>query len=515
MAYLASLAYACDYSLKRLHTLTLLLLPFLGIGQTSFQTIGENQSLRINSNGSLAVDLETLNPAFNASSTANHFLNQAGIWVVAEDYDNNFYTSIQHFKALDSMDYWPGPVDTLTGQTGNINEWDKVWQISKDQILQHQQDFDKPDYLVPDEINDWPVPGTNGFISYLAPFIDANFNSKYDPENGDYPYIKGENAWYCIFNDLADEHTASFGVEVGIEVHLMAYTIEGSNSIFLEYYIVSRRPVDYKDVKVGFFMGGQCGNPFDNFAATFSDFPPATVLYNGDLNDEGYFGSEIPYVSATFLNENLSSSIAFGSDGPTENQHYVNFMNSRWKNGDSLNYGDDGKGSGESTSFIYNQSPSNQQLNWTEESVSNTPGIRNILGVIDGRPLQKGEYIKLEICLAAGVKSGNDIKQEIRDRGLQDQRLFRQTSATKFDDFGSMSVNVYPNPTNGSFTLENLPLNSQIKITDFQGVTMHEFENKGIRTYRCNINLTPGIYMLEVKNNLHSVRKLINVSHHK
>ena len=242
-------------------------------GQTAYQHVGDSLVMRLNSNGILAIDQSTQAPDCRLPQGTSHFLNQAGLWIVAEDAQGNFYTSVQHVKATDSFDYWPGPVDTLTGQTGNLSAWDKVWTVSAELIENHKAHFNDAGYTVPMELEQWPVPGTNGFNTYLAPFVDLNNNKIYDPENGDYPHIKGEVAYYCIFNDLADEHTASLGAEIGIEVHLMAYTLSGSNSIFLEYFIVPRKSTSYTDVKVGFFLGGECGNANDNFAGTNLQHP--------------------------------------------------------------------------------------------------------------------------------------------------------------------------------------------------------------------------------------------------
>jgi hypothetical protein len=502
--------------LKVLHLITLFIIPLLGKGQTNFQTIGDKNLLRVNSNGVLAVDLNSLNPSFNQDLTNNHFLSQAGIWIVAEDYNGQFFTSIQHLKAKDSLDFWPGPVDTFTLTAAPIPQWDKVWNVDAQDIDYHKHNYQNNDYILSEEIKNWPVPSSGQYMSYLAPFIDANTNGKYDPENGDYPYIKGEKALYCIFNDLADEHTSSFGAEVGLEVHLLAYTISGSNSIFLEYFIVPRRSSDLKEIKVGFFLGGECGNPFDNYVGTNASFPPSVYVYNGDALDEGYFGNDIPYVSATFLNENLDASIAFSNDlskagAPNQNQDYINYLNHKWKDGSELRFGGNGQDTGTLTNYIYPQSTYNQNIEWSEESASNLPGVRNILGITAGRPLAKDDYIKLDICLAAGTKNTTNIKEEVINQTISDQQLFRQTSN---ENRPKLDINpeVYPNPSSGSFKITNIPLNSTLKITDYKGVTVFESEIIKNSEYQCNINLTSGIYMLELMNKSSTIRKTLCIT---
>ena len=446
------------------------------LAQNSYETIGNDHKLRVNSNGILGIDLTTLSPSSYQEGTSNNYLNQAGLWIVAEDYNGNFYTSIQHVKALDSFDFWPGPVDTLTGQTGSVSEWNKVWPMSKQMIEQHQESYNKTGYTIPDEIATWPVAGGNGFSKYLAPFIDANNNAIYDPENGDYPFIIGDNAVYCIFNDLADEHTASFGVEIGLEIQLMAYTVENSNTIFLQYFIVSRKSLPYKNIKVGFFMGGECGYNQDNYAGTFSNYPVSTYIYNGDDIDEGYFGAETPYTYCVFLNENLAESIAFDNGKekngkPTSNADYQNYMNTKWRDGSELTQGGNGQNSGTPYSYIFDGSGA---PNWIEEGNTNV-GARNIVGIINTGPLNKNDHFKLDVGIGAGTISDFStikIVNEIFFNGGKDIAMYRSTASTKPRNFDN-SILVYPNPSNGTFFIKNITAESTLNVYDNQGVKVH------------------------------------------
>ncbi|MBK8414466.1 MAG: hypothetical protein IPL22_08125 [Bacteroidetes bacterium] len=54
--------------------------------------------------------------------------------------------------------------------------------------------------MVPTNIADWLV-SIHLFSRVLAPFADFNSNGIYDPQNGDYPYILGDESIYSIFND--------------------------------------------------------------------------------------------------------------------------------------------------------------------------------------------------------------------------------------------------------------------------------------------------------------------------
>ena len=68
----------------------LITLPFITFGQIAFETIGNNVELRVNANGTLGIDLETLSSRSNIPGSDFNYLKQAGIWIVAEDYDGNY-----------------------------------------------------------------------------------------------------------------------------------------------------------------------------------------------------------------------------------------------------------------------------------------------------------------------------------------------------------------------------------------------------------------------------------------
>ena len=484
------------------------------LAQNSYETIGNEHRLRVNSNGSLGIDLATLTPSSNQKGTQNNYLNQAGLWLVAEDYDGKFYTSIQHLKSKDSFDFWPGPVDTLTGQTGSISEWNKVWRVTKQLINEHQSNYQAAGYVVPQPIASWPVDGGNGFSQYLAPFVDANNNQMYDPENGDYPYIFGDTAVYCIFNDLADEHTSSFGVEIGLEIHLMAYTSKNSESIFLEYFIISRKSIPYKNIKVGFFLGGECGNKYDNFAGSNSSFPYTTFIYNGDNQDEGFFENEIPFVYASFLNENLSESIAFtGSTekngSPNSNADYLNYMNTRWKDGSELTLGGNGQNSGSPYNYIYNE---NNTPPWREIG-TNAPGQRNILGITNSGPMEKNDYFKLDLSIGTGTVAHNGIAyNEINHRAANDKDEFRSVSRNNSKRVENAFL-VYPNPTSGSFFIKNLQQNSILNIYNYQGVKVYSESILKNNIFQCNVHLSSGIYTLELVNSDGTFKQTLSITH--
>lgn len=462
-----------------------------------------NHSFRMNANGSIGVNLNNLQPAsFYKGDTSKPFLRQAGLWIVAKDQDDKYHTATHYQTIPGNYDFWSGPADTLTGETSLDPKWNKTWTVTSEQIKNHQRNFTQSSYDIPAAISDWPAQGSDGFAKYLAPFIDYNKNGKYDPENGDYPDIKGKKSAYCIFNDIQGEHQASKGQELGIEIALMISETSGSKK-FLEYYIINRKSNSYPAIYTGFFIDGQCGNRDDNFAGTFENFPHSIFVYNKDNFDENHFKESKPYVIATFLNENLSSSIAF-NDGsskngyPVENTHFIHYSESKWKDGTDLTFGGDGTLEGNPVQHIYSQSNLGGSNFWTEEQALNTPGGRTIIGFIRNSSFQSGDYLKIDICLDAGVlKKEEDTRAELQRIARANFASFRQSSSVKKNIRKSMLL-TYPNPSNGVFKVESNQQIKSIQITDIKGLTIMSQNDINKNEFSCNILETPGIYYIHI-----------------
>ena len=84
-------------------------------------------------------------------------------------------------------------------------------KLTKSEIDNHITNYSDPNYQVPEAIISWPAHGdiALGQNYNLAPYIDVNDNNIYDPYNGDYPCIKGDEAIYMIRNDVGNFHSES------------------------------------------------------------------------------------------------------------------------------------------------------------------------------------------------------------------------------------------------------------------------------------------------------------------
>ncbi|OFY50779.1 MAG: hypothetical protein A2W85_18485 [Bacteroidetes bacterium GWF2_41_31] len=148
-------------------------------------------------------------------------------------------------------DYWNGPVSVENGiiscSETTANQWNKVWKISAEEIAWHTQHYLDWGYIPIENIAAWPAHGDINLnqSANLAPFVDVDNDQKYNPMNGDYPLIKGDQCIYFIFNDVK-HHSESNGDSLGLEIHGMAFAFNSTeseainNTIFVNYKIYNR-----------------------------------------------------------------------------------------------------------------------------------------------------------------------------------------------------------------------------------------------------------------------------------
>ncbi len=77
------------------------------------------------------------------------------------------------------------------------------------------------------------------------------------------------------------------------------------------------------------------------------------------------------------------------------------------------------------------------------------------------------------------------------------------------------SVNIYPNPANSHITINNLPLNSIINITDISGRVLYTQYNKNNNTVQipvnCSGHLSVGMYFVQIINGANRINKKVVV----
>jgi len=327
-----------------------------------------NIEATINANGNLfytPTDTSNfeLGYEFPKGSGKHTFFNST-FWIGGLNENNELRLAGELYNQVGN-DFWNGPLSVNNGLVScsetTANQWNKVWKLSAEEIAWHIQHYRDWGYIPTENIASWPAHGDMNLnqSANLAPFVDFDNDQIYNPMNGDYPLIKGDQCIYFIFNDVK-RHTESDGDSLGIEIHGMAYAFNSTESeainhtIFVNYKIYNRSNNEYLDTYIGAFADIDIGYFLDDYFATEVQLG-AIYQYNGDGFDEGEtgYGSNPPaqamaLLAGPLMNENNMddpsggcdvsiNGVGFG-DGVVDNER-LGLTGSRRINNDVNNFG--------------------------------------------------------------------------------------------------------------------------------------------------------------------------------
>jgi len=255
-------------------------------------------------------------PKFSGKSTI--FLNT--LWIGGLDSDSILHLCAQIYgqgpnvgPAKSCNDFWAGPVmDSTAYSIYQDTIWNYVWNLKKSEIEYHKSHWSDPGYTPIHDILTWPGNGNValGQAAKLAPFYDVNGDGIYNPYDGDYPLIKGDQSLFFIFNDDRNYHSETNGNRMKMEIHGMAYAFDlpGDsafyNTIFVNYTIFNRSARTYYHTYVGLFTDTDIGWAMDDYIGC--DVERSSYFgYNGTPIDgngqpEAY-GAHPPAQSVTIL----------------------------------------------------------------------------------------------------------------------------------------------------------------------------------------------------------------------
>jgi hypothetical protein len=421
-------------------------------------------------------------------------------------------------------DWWAGPLDVVTASVApNQNAfWDNVWKINKSEIDYHISNIGiNPTYVIPNSILDWPAHGDPLFnhAHYLAPFIDTDSNGIYEPYNGDYPKIKGDQALFMIRNDKGNIHTETEAEPIGIEQHIMFYGYkcdnhpELNNTVFVNMKLINRSVTSLNDTYIGLWTDYDLGWYLDDYvgcnvglslgyafngdahdegAAGYGFHPPSigTVLlggpradaFDGIDNDRDGFIDEIDSLinpvtgQWTYMQYEeimMSKFVYYNNDitttgNPSTGTHFYNYLKGIWKDNIPMTYGGNGKGSGPgaTTSLCNFMFPDTTDASfpgqsWAEVTAGNVPGDRRCLQSAGPFTLEPGavRYINYAFVFAQDT-AGNNVSSL--------DSLFSYVDRIRNFYDGTLNINCQ-NPT---IVIEDISLlleKKLLKITDILG----------------------------------------------
>jgi hypothetical protein len=326
---------------------------------------------------------------YPAGSGKNTIFSSA-LWIGGKDQNDSLHLAAQRYKQV-GWDFQLGPVSNDYEGQEYFKKWSRLWKVSKEEVSYHRNNYWKEDYVPVEAIIQWPGNGDteNGQALMLAPFADTDGDELYEPMQGDYPLIRGDQTIFYIFND--DRwHSETQGAAMKVEIHGMAYAFNASedtvlnNTVFVHMDLYNRSENTYTDTYLGYFTDLEIGYAWDDFVGSHVQWG-SFYGYNGlevDGNGEpDAYGNKPPAQSVTVLagpfmdeddNDNPSGQCDYGlnglnfGDGVIDNERmgmtrfvkylkgafpwgspniqteYYTYMEGFWKDGSPILYGEDG-----------------------------------------------------------------------------------------------------------------------------------------------------------------------------
>lgn len=463
------------------------------------------------------------------------------LWVGAKDNTGNLHLTAERFRpynydTIEHRDYQPGPISNSVNIYNLEKEkWNHIWKVSKSEIDYHKTHYYNSGYITPSDITNWPGNGNtnNGQAQYLAPYVDANSNGYYDPQNGDYPIIRGDQALYFIFNDDRN-HTESNGIKLNVEIHGMAYAFSYpvdtalNNSIFINYRIYNRSQNNYDSLYIGSFTDFDIGYGYDDFIGC-----DTTLFmyygYNGrNIDGAGQYysyGAYPPAQGVTFLNKPMNSFVFYNNSAGTTGEpqyapEYYNYMRSIWRDNKTMTYGGDGHGSGTNATniparFMFPSNPTDT-AGWNELTAHNAPSDRRGVGATGPYSLQKDSSICIDMVYTfarnysdtISTLSVNTLKQYVQHiRNYYNTNLVHNCSDlfTSVNEINNTKaqIHIYPNPANNILFVNTRQTNLQNTTVSIYNIQGQQLLQQNIRQSQTEIDiqkLAKGIYIIKVIN---------------
>jgi len=247
--------------------------------------------------------------------SGKHVTFLGSIWMSGADEGGTVHVSAQNYAMAD---YWPGPLNAsgiLDYPTST--DWARIWKIERSDISTFLALTSRTTSTVPAVILEWPAKG-NPFAKgragaaltitdEMAPFVDTDHDGIYNPLNGDYPDMKGDQMLWWVFSDNGPSHVSK-GAPLMVQYNAMAYGYKRNSDVdrvlFYEFTMINKSPHKYTNFRFGLFNDVDLGNPNDDYLAFDSSFRMGMV-YNARIPDEpnglNSYGDHPPISALSFV----------------------------------------------------------------------------------------------------------------------------------------------------------------------------------------------------------------------
>ena len=519
---------------------------------------------RINNDGEMH-----WNPADNSTGiyevpacSGKNTIYASALWLGGYDQNNQLHTACQTYKQQGASDFWPGPLDTInaTIDSTTVAQYDRLWKVNRTDIDSFIVNYNNPNYTIPQVILDWPAHGTGNYSRSLAPFVDKNSDGIYNPSDGDYPQIDGDQEIWWVFNDAYKNHTESKGTAFGLEIQAKAYayncaapTIDNdviNYTTFYQYKIINRSDTTYHGLYIGFWCDIELGDASDDLVQC--DVLSHTGFgYNGDSLDEtgnGY-GLNPPIQNITIL----KGPIADPGDGIDNNYNgiidepgetnsmnhffyyfptndpccgnpqvdidYYEYMDAHWKDNMPMTYGGDARGGNLAAQVPGTNIPCNFMFpgttdstfsaNWTMPTGGIQPTDMRMLLSSGKFSIAPGEIRTIDFAYITTRDSfifpnfSYNHNQVAKIQNWFDHDLLASCPPRMpvVNTINEEPMFIFPNPSFNQITLVDIKIENDYtySITDITGKIC--FQSKLIKKEIDISKLSSGLYFIRIENN--------------
>lgn len=445
-----------------------------------------------------------------------------------------YYQGSSSDPNLLQTDFQAGPISNNYQDSAYRARYSRVWKISQQQIDDHRNNYSQINYVVPPAIADWPAHGdtSRGEAFHLAPFIDWNGNKLYEPELGEFPDIRGDEAVYVIYNDDLT-HILTQANSLEVEIHLMAYAFEAPqdtalhNSIFLHYRIHNPGTEAIDSLTVAHWNDPDLGNPFDDLIGSDSTLG-LSYFYNANNNDRGSsgFGTFPPAVGMLFLGTdaagsgyytNRSGSSPNAITNPFNAAEFHRYMKQIWKDGSPMvienpsGLGNTSNGDG------YSPAPSNMQstrwayndiMNWYESPARQADKLMLLSAPTQNLPAGGDLCFDLAVIYARDSIDSSPYssvsKLKRMSAGVKQffstQNYVCMNSNIGMVEYHSPELRLFPNPVKEVLILESNSALSKVEIYSLTGERLQSTTLSGNGSHHISLSgkLNAGLYLCTV-----------------
>lgn len=460
------------------------------------------------------------------------------LWMAGINSSGNIQIAAQTYGELSGEN--AGPLINGVQEPTICEQFNRFWEVSANEVAAHIADFSDNgivDNPIP-SILAWPGRDNpeslvaNGFqlpqSMSLAPFFDFDTDGIYDPLDGDYPAIKGEQNIWWVF------HSNGVGSDLSpvMTCQVLAYAASSSieainNATFYDVKFVYEGTENLQDFYAGLWIDPDLGCYTDDYVGCYPDEDFAFV-YNTDAQDGSVgcncdggvatYCEEVPVLSIKMLNGlrnelgeqlGMTSFVAFNNAGignmppgttdPSIDFEYYNYMKGLWKDGTPITEGGNGYQSGGAvTTYTFQDSPADP--NGWSMCTANLPPTDSRMLMSSGPVLMQPGAVN-EISFAVQWVPNQqypcpDVQPMVAAGKAAEEFSFILSQIQEPELLDKMVV-ASPNPANQTVTISSkgTATISSIELHSISGALLHKSIGNGSNQLNIERNgLTAGLY---------------------